>query len=200
MSLQNNVTTGEYEFDEHKHWELFLKGKIGSWEQIFKRYYKDLYGYGLKLAGCPDMVKDGIQELFVILWDRRQYLDRVDSVKAYLLVSLRRSLLKKLEKQQRYRYHRSETTNFVHQMQISPEELVIRDEMKYGKLRALYQALELLPVRQKEVLYLKYFNGMSYDEMEQILSINYQSIRNHVCRGIKRLREILDRDPTEIVI
>src|SRR5690625_7520840 len=52
----------------------------------------------------------------------------------------------------------------------------------------LRDALDLLPERQKEVLFLKYYNGMSYDEIEEILAINYQSIRNHIYRALQKLR------------
>ncbi|MDZ7689958.1 MAG: sigma factor [Balneolaceae bacterium] len=83
-------------------WGKFIDGDLDAWEQIFQRYYSDLYGYGLKLTSRRELTKDAIHQLFVQLWDRRNYLSEVESVKAYLLASLRRSLLKKLNKRRKY--------------------------------------------------------------------------------------------------
>ncbi|MFH5833333.1 RNA polymerase sigma factor [Halalkalibaculum sp. DA3122] len=186
--------------DENNLWELFLNGNLDAWEQIFTLYYEDLYGYGLKLSGRPELTKDCIHELFVVLWDRREHLSEVDSTKAYLLASLRRSLLKKIKKRRKYFEEQEEPLESIPKIQFSPEVILIKDEVKAEKLKALYKALDDLPSRQKEVLYLKYFNGMSYDEIEDILSIKYQSIKNHIYRAISNLREIMGDDITKIAI
>lgn len=173
--------------DEKVLWEAFKNGDLAACEQIFRFYYRDLYGYGLKLSGRPGLVKDCIQELFLTLWDRREHLGAAYSIKAYLLASLRRVLLKKLKQDRKKTELRQSNIG----IQFSVEELIIQDEQDSHQRRILYQALERLPDRQKEVLYLKYFNGMSYDEIEEILSINYQSIHNHMYRAVTRLRAIM---------
>ncbi|SHE77008.1 RNA polymerase sigma factor, sigma-70 family [Fodinibius roseus] len=190
----------DYTSNEQRLWESFLKGDLKAWEQIFKLFYKDLYGYGIKLSSRPEFTKDCIHELFVVLWDRRAHLDEVESVKAYLLASLRRSLLKKIRKKRKHYVDWDEKVHTTVDIQFSPEEVIIRDEIKADKRNALYKALDSLPDRQKEVLYLKYFNGMSYDEIEEILGINYQSIRNHMYRAVKRLKKIMNDQFSEIAI
>lgn len=190
----------EYTSNEQRLWESFLDGDLKAWEQIFKLFYRDLYGYGIKLSARPELTKDCIHELFVVLWDRRAHLDEVGSVKAYLLASLRRSLLKKIRKERKYYVDWDEKVHATVDIQFSPEEIIIRGEIKADKRNALYKALDSLPDRQKEVLYLKYFNGMSYDEIEEILGINYQSIRNHAYRAVKSLRKIMDDQFSEVAI
>lgn len=201
MFSENTSATKDTSTDERRCWKLFLEGDLKAWEQIFKLFYKDLYGYGLKLSARPELTKECIHELFVDLWDRRNHLDEATSVKAYLLASLRRKLLKTLKKERKYfADFEFNEMNASGGIQFSPEEVIIKRERKDKNLRALYEALDALPDRQKEVVYLKYFNGMSYDEMEEILGINYQSIRNHICRAVKRLRDILDKNIAEIAV
>lgn len=190
---------GYNEANEKKLWKRFTNGDLDAYEQMFRRYYRDLYGYGLKLCSRPEMVRDCIQELFVVIWDRRAFLDDVQSVKAYLLASLRRSILKEIKRQRRY------STNTIEyqqgsNIQFSPEEVMVEDESRLSQKKALYNALAQLPDRQKEVLYLKYFNGMSYDEIEEILSINYQSIRNHIYRAVTKLKKTMGEEFSEVVI
>lgn len=176
-------------------WNLFKDGDLEAWEELFFLFYKDLYGYGLKLSAQPEMTKDCIHELFVELWDRRDHLSEATSVKAYLLASLRRKILRKKKKNRKssgdIENIEEEVSN---KIQFSPEDIIIQRESHKEELETLYEALEYLPDRQKEVLYLRYFNGMSYDEIENILGINYQSIRNHVYRATKRLKSIIDED------
>lgn len=181
-------------------WEKFLNGDLSSWEKIFNKFYKDLYGYGLKLSGQKEMTKDCIHELFVNIWNRRAHLSEVESVKAYLLVSLRRSMLKKMKKKRKYYKDVENPADHSTKIKFSPELLIINDEIEAEKIEALYEAIEELPNRQKEILYLKYFNGLTYREIEQVLSIKYQSIKNHVYRAITKLREIMGDEISNIAI
>lgn len=178
--------------DPEKLWRAFLGGDATAYGKIFTFYYGDLYSYGIKFCQRPELVRDCIQEVFVEIGQRRPALAKVRSVKAYLIVCLRRKLLRKLEQQRarEVRLNEQEQQDF---FQISPEDIIICKELGQQQRSALKQAVQLLPPRQKEVLFLRYFNGMSYEEIEQILSINYQSIRNYIYRATKRLREILER-------
>ncbi|HYW34705.1 MAG TPA: sigma-70 family RNA polymerase sigma factor [Balneolaceae bacterium] len=194
--MATEITGGRQDgksFNPKRLWEEFLKGDGTAFGKIFKFYYQDLYGYGLKFCQKPDMVKDCIQEVFANIGESRRRLGKVESVKAYLIVTLRRTLLKRLE---RRRTQETKMDEHVQRksFQLSPEDIIIHEEIDQEQRHALKEALQTLPSRQKEVLFLRYFNGMSYNEIEQILSINYQSIRNHVYRATKRLKNILDKN------
>lgn len=185
---------------EEQLWKSFKDGDLLAYERIYNLYYQDLYLYGLKLCSSQDLVRDSIQALFVAIWDRKEHLDEVRSIKAYLLASLRRKILKKL------RENRSINSSFpiqdeiMNTVQISIEESIIQSELEEFQIKALQEALECLPERQKEILFLKYYNGMSYEEIEEILSINYQSIRNHIYRALQKLRAHLkDEIPTPLI-
>lgn len=200
MSNKRIRPVNERELDEKKLWDLFLDGDLDAWEQIFTLYYSDLYGYGLALSTKAELTKDSIHELFVVLWDRRDHLSEVDSIKAYLLASLRRNLLKKISRRRKYYEEQENPSDYAPGVQSSPEMTIIEEEVKAAKIDALYRAMDELPGRQKEVLYLKYFNGMSYDEIEEILSIKYQSVKNHIHRAISNLKEKIDDDISKVAI
>lgn len=102
MSDNRLYSVGNRLQDKRKLWDRFVEGELDAWEQIFNQYYEDLYGYGIKFSSQRELTKDCIHELFVKLWERKEHLANVDSIKAYLLASLRRSLHKKLKKQRKY--------------------------------------------------------------------------------------------------
>lgn len=157
-----------------------------------------MFGYGVKLCNQPELVKDCIQELFRNIWERRENLTHIESPNVYLFVSLRRKILKKTKARRK-----SEDLEEVDEddlIQFGKEELIIKDEVKFQQKKELQQALNQLSDRQKEVIYLHYYNGMSYGEIEKILSINRQSVRNHMYQAMETLRSLLDTEIMKLVI
>jgi len=179
-------------------WERFVEGDEAAFKQLFKTHYQSMYGYALKLCGKPALVKDCIQELFRNIWERRDELDHIESPNVYLFVSLRRKVIKRLKAKRKK--ERDPENAPQDEIQFGREDLIIRDEVKFQKKKELQQALNQLSKRQKEVVYLHFYNGMSYGEIEQILSINRQSVRNHMYRAMETLRTLLDTEIMKLVV
>lgn len=180
-------------------WESFADGDHSSFRNLFEGYYEGLYGYGLKICRNPQMVEDCIQNLFVSVWERRDDLGHITSPNVYLYVSLRRNILKKLKRNDRLR-GMDDRTELPLDIQFGIEEIIIKDESRREQADELKKAISQLSNQQKEVLYLHYYNGMSYGEIEGILSINRQSVRNHMYRAMETLRTVLDIDVMRLVI
>ncbi|OCX52267.1 hypothetical protein BEL04_12380 [Mucilaginibacter sp. PPCGB 2223] len=70
----------------------------------------------------------------------------------------------------------------------SHEEILVKKEHNLQMSHMLTTALNDLPKRQREMIFLKYFDGWKYEEIAQVTGINYQSVVNHVHRGILQLR------------
>ncbi len=52
----------------------------------------------------------------------------------------------------------------------------------------LNRLLNSLPKRQKEVLHLKYYEELIFEEVAQVIHLNYQSVLNHIHRALTNLR------------
>lgn len=180
-------------------WNQFVSGDTSCFRQLFKNYYKGLYGYGLKLCNDRELVEDGIQELFESVWQRRNELTHITSPNVYLYVSLRRSVLKRKKKQDKMKglKHATSEDLFIH---FGAEDIIIKEESRKLQKEELQNALNQLSNQQKEVIYLHYYNGMSYSEISKILSINRQSVANHMYRGMETLRTVLRIDVMRLVI
>jgi len=180
-------------------WTRFVNGDSCSFKQLFRKFYKGLYGYGLKLCNDPALVEDCIQELFESIWARRGELTHIDSPTVYLFVSLRRNILRHRKKQNRVKNVEGAIDESF-QIHFGAEELIIHNEAKEQQLEELQKALNHLSNRQKEVIYLHFYNGMSYGEIEKILLINRQSVRNHMYRAVETLRTVMETDVMRLVI
>ncbi|MDR8390187.1 sigma-70 family RNA polymerase sigma factor [Aliifodinibius sp. S!AR15-10] len=185
--------------DREDIWDEFVNGNYHCFKPLFESYFEEMYGYGIKLCNRPSIVKDAIQDLFKAVWERRDDLDHIDSPNVYLFVSLRRKILKAVKRENKANGDLSEV-NEDSFTSFSIEEIIITDEVKHSNKRELKEALNRLSDRQKEVIYLHYYNGMSYGEIQDILSIKRQSVRNHMYRGMQTLRELLDNEIMKLVI
>lgn len=171
-------------------WNRFLAGEEQAFEAIFQAHYRELYGYGLRLTSDEDLTKDCIQNLFQRLWQRRQHLSSVEEIKPYLFKSMRHEVAAEVKAQQR----RSQLENaqpVEFEVQYSPEDFMIAQQLGAEQHTRLLAALGQLSNRQREAIYLKFFDGFDYERISKIMALNQQSIRNLVHQGIKLLRQSL---------
>lgn len=168
-------------------WDSFVQGDKEALGVLFKRYYTLLYQYGNKI--CPDKIvlEDAIQELFTELWQKKS-TQPIQSVKAYLLQSLKYKLYKSF-RNKKLVLHVEEDSN--EPFELSHESFLISKEEDEEKLKKIVDAINQLPVRQKEIIYLKIYKGLSYEEISEIMQINYQVVRNLLCQALKTFRKLI---------
>ncbi len=71
----------------------------------------------------------------------------------------------------------------------SPEDLMVENETRQSLHEHLLQALNLLPARQREAVYLRYYEELSYKEVASIMGVNYQSVVNLLFKAMTALRK-----------
>jgi RNA polymerase sigma-70 factor (ECF subfamily) len=168
-------------------WNAFKQGNKESFAILFRRFYPLLIQYGSKLCADVNQVEDAIQELFFDLWQRRSDI-QVHSVKAYLLKALKYKIFKT---------HRDKISTRLIQVsdemmfEISHENFLIKKNDDEQRSARIIDALTQLSNRQREVIYLKLFQGLTYEELTEVMQINYQVTRNLFYEAIKSLRKAL---------
>ena len=75
-------------------WRSFRKGDKNAFENLYQSYFKVLGHYGFRLTPDAQHIEDAIQDLFIDLWRRKEYLSDPDNVKFYLFRALRNQLLR----------------------------------------------------------------------------------------------------------
>jgi RNA polymerase sigma factor (sigma-70 family) len=171
-------------------WKNFLQGDKSALSEIFLTFYDDLFRYGLKLSGDQNMVQDCIQDLFLKLWKNKDNLKSVESVKPYLIRSLRNHLIDSINLQKPMI---SIDEGFEHPFEItySHEDFLIAQQVSQEVRLKVIDALNKLTIRQRETIYLRYFEDFDFETIASIMDMNSQSVRNLLSRGMKELRDIL---------
>lgn len=170
------------------------RGNREALSQIFTEYYVYLYNYGLKLISSKDeeLVKDCIQDIFLSLWSKRERLIHVKSIKPYLFSALRLRIFKQLEKKtislkRDQNYYDESFKDY-----LNIEELIIHFETNNERDEKLKKAIKSLSKRKREVMYLKFYDGLSNEEISEIMGINIQSVYNLVSQTIEILKDFLN--------
>ena len=174
--------------EEKTQWESLKAGNISALEVLYNHHADELYSYGMVLCHESGQVKDCIHDLFVYLWNVRDRLTIPDSSKAYLMVSLRRRLFDKGPKINSMTIELDGLGDLSLQTAGQEEKWIEQEEESTRHLQ-LEKALGRLSDRQREIIYMKYYRQMDYDEIGTIMDLNYQSARNLVTRALTALRK-----------
>ena len=176
---------------EQNLWNSFREDDRIAFGRMFLKFNPILFSIGLKITNDRFLIEDCIHELFIDLWNKRSKLPSVDTVKYYVIVCFRRILLGYLKKNIR----NVSICNVKKGISVnSAEYQLIEDQLNGEKLRNLQRAVENLPARQKEIIELRYMKSMSYDEINEIMAINYNSSRKLVYKAIINLKKQLKKN------
>lgn len=167
-----------------------LEGDRNALSKIMHAYFRPLYQYGTRFSVDGELIKDSIQELFINIWERRTQLSSSIHVKAYLFASLRRLILRKLKMLSKTATISLEEYNgesFLFNLTIDQKMILEEDAKKLSKhfSTLIYE----LPQRQREVVYLRFFQAMSRDEIAVVMEIAPQTVSNILQIALGKLRE-----------
>lgn len=167
-------------------WSLIKQGNHQAFKDLYYQHYPILYRYALRIIRDPVLADQNIQDLFVNIWETRERLADVSVPKAYLLTSLRRKLL---AAKPDFSIVSLTTSKPAEAFAYSPLDMSIQQEYAHLRHSMLNDALNQLPVRQREAIYLKFYEELSYDEVAKVMGVQYQSVVNFVYRGLQALKQ-----------
>ncbi|MDR7209380.1 sigma-70 family RNA polymerase sigma factor [Flavobacterium piscis] len=169
-------------------WSKLKTGDEKAFSVLFKKHYEHLVRYGNSFSNHPEKIQDCVQDVFTDIWIYKHSLNDNDNVKAYLLSSVRKRFSRLQAKDRIFnKIAPADATNFLFEFSI--EHQLISDEITAHKVMQLNKLINLLPSRQKEALYLRYYQGLSVGQMADILEVNCQSANNLLHRALLNLRK-----------
>lgn len=184
--------------DERDIWDAFRSGDESSLQAIFDKYYAPLFNYGHRFTADDHLIEDALQELFVKLWKNRESIRETGSVKNYLYKAFRRVLLRMLEAQQR-KYTFSVPDDWPELPQeLAYEHTMISRERLEKISRDLATALGKMTPRQREIIHLRYYEEMEYEEIAVLMQLSVSSTYKLVYKAIDTLRQYLSK--TDLLI
>jgi RNA polymerase sigma factor (sigma-70 family) len=179
-------------------WESFMKGDEKAFSDIYFAFIDALTNYGKKFTSDTDLINDSLQEIFLDIFQKGKTKHvLIENPKAYLFVSLKNSIIKKLQRNKK-----------IESQEMIGDELLNRFETGYDGLEQII-ALEVseevrnrlanligkLSPKQKEIIYLKFDEGFCYNEISGIMNITVESARKQLYRALSSLRSTMKAEP-----
>jgi RNA polymerase sigma factor (sigma-70 family) len=169
-------------------WLLLKQGEIKALETLHARHYKVLYRFGLKLCANKEITSDCLQDLFFQLWNKRSDLKDVKSVRFYLIKWLKRDIIRAISGKNSGANFTDLSVESEKAFEVSVDDVYEKLEADKNKRAILEKAMETLSPREREVIYLRFFMEMTYDEICNALQLSYQVVMNYIHRALKTLR------------
>ncbi|MFB9296435.1 RNA polymerase sigma factor [Persicitalea jodogahamensis] len=192
MPITNDLTQDQdnSEDSDRELWRDMLQGNMVAFERLMHTQYRFLYHYGLKFTSDQEFVKDTVQDLFMHVWERRESLNADIPPKPYLMASLRRMMNRTQQKNTTVLDPSAEPSNNpLLRIEFSVEKNYIRRESARVLSQRLKMLLDELPLRQKEVIYLKYYQELSRSQIAMVMDVAPQTVSNLLQMALKKLKK-----------
>ena len=155
------------------------------------RWLDALYGYGMALTHDTADAEDLVQDTYMQATLHCEELRRDSNVKAWLFTIMRNRWLKNLR-------HENCGPQFVALDEAILERWTLDSDQEPGRLcekiwerEEIRIALRKLPVRQREIILLREFEGFSYRELAEILNCPIGTIMSRLARARAKFKELL---------
>lgn len=171
-------------------WTEMTKGSKPAFLNIYRENYRQLFSYGFSLCCDKELTKDCIQNLFLEIWNGRPALSpEVQNVRSYLFTWLRRKINRSVYEKNKIdlRNNPSEPN----QNEKSYEELLVAFEENEEQKEKLKLALRGLTPKQLDIIRLKYYENLSYEQIAERTSLTTRTVYNIVYEAITHLRKII---------
>ncbi|KAA0992149.1 RNA polymerase sigma factor [Dyadobacter aurulentus] len=169
-------------------WQDYRAGNILALSNIMQSSYKDLFHWGMRLYGEKEFVKDCIQEVFLNLWKQHGTIGEVENVKGYLLMVLKSHMLRELSNKHQM-LQASIDDDYTFAVEFSADLRMIEEENEIYQFRTLEKVLNTLPQRQKELIYLRFYQNLSFEEIAAVMNLGRQSAYNLFQKSLNSLRK-----------
>ena len=167
-------------------WEHIEKGDKEAYSKAYIFYYKRLYNYGRKFTDNEVLLEDTIQEILMDLWRNKERLSSIEFPHTYLFTAFRYALFKKLKQQ-------TMTLGPAAIPEIEPEfgadHLIILNESDAALKQRLQTAIQNLTPRQREAIFLRFYENLSYEEVADALDISTKATYKIVARALLQLKQ-----------
>lgn len=168
-------------------WANIANGDKESYSEAYIFYYKKLYNYGKKITVDIAMIEDSINEVFIMIWTNRSTFQEIVSPQAYIFSSFRYNILRKIKSAKLIQFSEEEQET---EVQFAVDSIIIQRETETALKERIEKALGQLTDRQREVIFLRFYEGLSYVEIAAVMNISVKATYKIMARALDQLKEV----------
>ncbi|WP_291591133.1 RNA polymerase sigma-70 factor [Bacteroides sp.] len=153
-----------------------------NFSELYLTYYSKLVRFAKEFVIQEEDAENITQDVFIILWENRDFIEHIDNMNAYLFRLVRNKCLDYLK-------HKVFEQRYVESVQTSYEVDVVEDNDTEILIRA---AINSLPKRCRDIFLLSRVEGLKYKEISEQLGISVNTVECQMGIALKKLRIKLD--------
>jgi RNA polymerase sigma-70 factor (ECF subfamily) len=152
--------------------------------KLFRDHFKELCFTALRYTKDLETAREIVQESYLHLWEKREYIDPGRSVKAYLAMAVRNRALNWL------RDHKKFDRTLLSFEGINPDaESEPADRLVEGEIRVrIEEAIGELPEKCREVFVLNRYRNLKYQEIADQLEISVKTVETQMSKALQHMR------------
>lgn len=167
--------------EDQRLWQRVREKKPDAYEKFYFKFAKDLINYGIQLSNNEQLTEDAVHDLFMEIFTMGKRLSVNAEPRAYLFRALRNNIFKLMSAEKRL------NADITHADLRFFTETNITEKLGDEHLQLLKMLNKLSP-REKEIIYLRFFEEMNNNEICKVMSLKKQTVKNIVCSAMKKLR------------
>jgi RNA polymerase sigma-70 factor, ECF subfamily len=152
--------------------------------ELFSFYYRQLCQFACSYVALPE-AEEIVSDIFFNLWKQRKELAIEKSLKAYLYISVRNSCLRALGKE---KYEFESIENYENAASLTSQSDPYQSLHMKEMTTYIDAAIDLLPVRCRQIFIMNRYDGLKYREIAEILSISEKTVENQIVKALDVLR------------
>lgn len=152
-----------------------------QFSNFFHTYYRPLCLHALHFMDNTQEAEDVVQETFIKLWDKREQMEEIHSVKAYLYRAVRNNCLTRIR----------DAKPTTHLEEVAPYQLLAEEEQEDRSMMEarIWKMIDELPERRRQIFLMAKREGLSYKEIAEQTGLTVKTVENHVFRAMNSLRK-----------
>lgn len=166
---------------------LLKQGNEYAFHEIYERYKGVLHLHAYRKLGDFDAAQDVIQELFEILWLKREDFPETTNLSGYLYNSVRNRIFNIFAHEKVKSCYISSFLRFNSEFSNITDEKIRERELA----KQIEAEIDALPERMREVFLMSRKEYLSHKEIAEKLDISEFTVKNHIKKALKILRSRL---------
>jgi RNA polymerase sigma-70 factor (ECF subfamily) len=191
-STQQLETRTKQELGDEELMAEICLGTEWAMEALYQRYYKYVYALAHRIVRDDVVADDIVQEVFLAVWHKAaSYRQLRGSVRTWLLTIVRHRAIDYVRATMSRDYQCTSLQGGEMPDPPSREPELWEEAWQQERDAILHRTLAQLPVKQRQVIELRYFDGSTDVEIADYLHIPLGTVKGRIRLGLQKMKYLL---------
>jgi RNA polymerase sigma-70 factor (ECF subfamily) len=181
--------------------ERAVSDEPDAFGEIIKRWERKIFALCFGMLGREDDARDAVQETFIAAYRNLSNFRGEAKVSSWLhRIAVNQCLTKQRRTKTRSETFLDDEENAGERVFVAPlSQSPVRQAEQSERLSHVRHAVNSLPAELKQVIVMKEFEELTFQEISDVLQLPLSTVKSRVYTALKQLRMKLERTPLEVV-